>query len=355
VVKAVPGLAFALWAGSAWGAVAPLPETIGLKPYLYPAPAAFKDCLSFQEIPGKPGTYLVVQKAGELITYVPQTGKTALWLKISVNTQYEEGITSVAFHPDFETNGKYYALINPVSNGALPGLNYGHPGAYTEVLEEYTADANHEKDSGKAPKKVGEFCCKDGPGHNGQYIMFGKDRMLYVTVGDGNSDGRDTQTRTTLLGTVSRIDVDHADPGKNYAIPTDNPFYNDTDPKVRKEIWSYGWRQPYKLTTDAKTGDIWVGNVGGWNEDHVSLMKKGSNFGWPITEATTCFDNSKTMFQYTAPKADCNRAGITPLVRCGLLRGSYRTDPACSAPGRGRQGRREEGLPQDQIPDHPFV
>jgi hypothetical protein len=312
VVKAFSCIALGFWVGAAHSAIAPLPASIPLKPFGLPAPANFKECLSFQEIPGKPGTYLIVQKAGELISYVPATGKTAPWLKISVNTAYEEGITSVAFHPDFEKNGRYFTLSNPIGNASLPGLQWGKAGAYTEILEEWVADEKREKDSGKPAKKVGEFCCKDGPGHNGQYIMFGDDRMLYVSVGDGNSDGRETQTRQTLLGTISRIDVDKADAGRNYSIPSTNPFFNDTDPKVRKEIWSYGWRQPYKIHMDAKTKELWVGNVGGWNEDHVSIMKKGSNLGWPITEATVCFDNSKTMFQYTAPKADCNRAGITP-------------------------------------------
>ncbi len=312
MIKSAVATALVYWASLSPVAAGTLPEAIALKPYLKPAPAPFSDCISFQEIPGKPGNYLVVQKNGALISYDPKTGKTAPWLKISVNTQYEEGVTNIAFHPDFAVNGRYFILYNPVSNGALPGLNYGHPGKYTEILEEYAADANHEKDSGLPPKRVGEFCCKDGPGHNGQFTMFGKDRMLYVTIGDGNSDGRETQGRQSFLGTILRIDVDHADSGKHYAIPKDNPFYYDANPKVKKEIWSYGFRQPYKLTVDAKTGDLWVGNVGGWNEDHVSLIKRGANFGWPITEATQCFDNSRTMFDYTAPLAACDRTGITP-------------------------------------------
>ncbi|MDB5103146.1 MAG: Protein up-regulated by thyroid hormone-putative PQQ-dependent glucose dehydrogenase [Fibrobacteres bacterium] len=306
------GTALILLAGAAPAAAGTLPESIALKPYLKAAPVPFVDCMSFQEIPGKPGLYLVVQKNGALITYDPKTGNTAPWLKISVNTQYEEGVNAVAFHPDFEANGRYFILSNPKSNSTLPGLNYGHPGGYTEILEEYSADADHGKDSGKPPKPVGEFCCKDGPGHNGQFIRFGKDRMLYLTVGDGNSDGRETQTKRTFLGTVLRIDIDHADAGRNYAIPKDNPFFTDPDPKVKKEIWSYGFRQPYKLAVDALTGDLWVGNVGGWNEDHVSLIRKGANFGWPITESTVCFDNSRTMFDYTAPLAVCDRTGITP-------------------------------------------
>lgn len=283
-----------------------------LKPYMVAPAAPFKDCISFQEIPGKPGKFLITQKAGTLLYYDPATGASSVWGQLTPDTQYEEGVNTIVFHPGFVQNGRYFALYTPISNAGLPGLNYGHPGGFEQVLEEYTADATHTKASGQAPKQIMKICCQDGPGHSGMYAIFGNDGMLYITTGDGNSDGRDTQTRRTFLGTVSRIDIDHADAGKNYAIPKDNPFVNDGDPLVKKEIWSYGWRQPYKIMKDPLNGDLWIGNVGGWNEDHVSKVGKGLNFGWPITESTQCFDNSKTMFQYTAPLANCNRTGITP-------------------------------------------
>lgn len=306
------GFAMGLVIAAAAAAGAQLPESIAPKAWQSGSLVNFADAVSFQEIPGKPGRYLVIQKGGALLTYEPATGKTGSWLRRTVNSEYEEGVTAAAFHPDFATNSKYYLFYNPQSNGSLPDLNYGHPGRYTSILEERRADAARERDAGTAPVKMGEFCCKDGPGHNGQALLFGQDRMLYVTVGDGNSDGRDTQTRKTFLGTVLRIDVDRPDPGRNYGIPKDNPFYNDTDPAVKKEIWAYGFRQPYKLSLDPLNGDIWVGNVGGWNEDQIYRLRKGANFGWPITEGTVCFDNSKSMFQYTAPLPSCNRTGITP-------------------------------------------
>jgi glucose/arabinose dehydrogenase len=310
-------------------ALGTLPSTIALKPYQIKASAAFSDCVSFQEIPGKSGAFVVVQKNGSVLYYEPKTGKTSPWIKITVNTIYEEGLYTIAFHPDFEKNGRYFALYSPESNASVPGLNYGHPGQYREALVEYLADANHEKDSGLPSKLIAEFCCKDGPGHNGMFPIFGKDRFLYFSFGDGNSDGRETQSKKSFLGTISRIDVDHVDPGKNYAIPKDNPFINDPDPAVKKEIWAYGFRNNFNLSADALTGDIWVGNVGGWNEDHVSLVRKGNNFGWPITEASVCFDNSKSMFQYTAPLATCDRTGITPPtipVPHSLPRGNVNTN-----------------------------
>ena len=188
-------LSLVLVTASTWPALGALPDAIALKPYQTAASAAFKDCISFQEIPGKPGQFLVTQKNGVLINYNPSSGVTSTWAQISVSARSEEGSYTVAFHPDFQKNGRYFVLHNPMSDLTVPGLFYGHPGQFREVLEEYTADVTHEKDSGLPPKLVKEFCCKDGPGHNGMYAVFAKDGMLFLSIGDGNSDGRETQSR----------------------------------------------------------------------------------------------------------------------------------------------------------------
>lgn len=290
---------------------ADLPDGITLKPYLTPATTDFITPISFHEIPGKPGAFVVVQKNGKLIYYEPKTGRTLIWSAVPVCDRTEEGLYTIAFHPDFVKNGRYYAFYSPVGNFDAPPTNYGHPGKFVETLAEYLADAKREKDSGTPPRIIREFCCKDGPGHNGMYAVFGHDRKLYLSIGDGNSDGRETQTRQTLLGTVLRIDVDKPDPGRMYGIPPDNPFVNDPNPKVIKEIWAYGFRNSFKLAIDPLDGNLWVGNVGGWHEDHVSRIGKGDNFGWPITEGTVCFDAAKYS-TYKPPLPNCNRIGITP-------------------------------------------
>ncbi len=311
-ISAGLGGIFFLLAFSITPGLAALPDGVTLKPYLTPSSTNFSKVISFHEIPGKPGSFLVVEKEGRIVYYEPKTGKSWEWMQLPVFTKYEEGLYTIAFHPDFETNSRYFLYYNPPSNSTAKFLNYGHPSTYKQVLAEFKADAKHERDSGQPRKIIREFCCKDGPGHNGMYHVFGQDGMLYLAFGDGNSDGRHTQSRQTILGTVLRIDVDNPDPGLNYGIPKDNPFIDDPDPKVVKEIWAYGFRNNFKMAVDPHTGAIWVGNVGGWNEDHISLVKKGQNFGWPITEASECFDNSVTMFQYSAPLKNCNRTGITP-------------------------------------------
>jgi putative heme-binding domain-containing protein len=124
-------------------------------------------------------------------------------------------------------------------------------------------------------------------GHNGGDLHFGPDGMLYVSTGDAANpnppDPRNTgQDCSDLLSSVLRIDVDHKDPGKNYAVPKDNPFVGTTD--VKPEIWAYGFRNPWRMSFDRQTGDLWVGDVGWELWEMVHKVEKGGNYGWSITE-----------------------------------------------------------------------
>jgi putative heme-binding domain-containing protein len=127
-----------------------------------------------------------------------------------------------------------------------------------------------------------------GGGHNGGDLHFGPDGMLYITTGDAASpnppDPLNTgQDCSDLLSSVLRIDVDRKDPGRNYAVPPDNPFVGMKD--VRPEIWAYGFRNPWRMSFDRKTGDLWLGDVGWELWEMVHKIEKGGNYGWSIVEA----------------------------------------------------------------------
>jgi putative heme-binding domain-containing protein len=126
-----------------------------------------------------------------------------------------------------------------------------------------------------------------GGGHNGGDLHFGPDGMLYITTGDAASpnppDPLNTgQDCSDLLSSVLRIDVDRKDSGKNYAVPPDNPFVGMQD--VRPEIWAYGFRNPWRMSFDRKTGDLWLGDVGWELWEMVHKIEKGGNYGWSIME-----------------------------------------------------------------------
>lgn len=126
-------------------------------------------------------------------------------------------------------------------------------------------------------------------GHNGGCLKFGPDGYLYISTGDGGEafppDGKNSgQDMTTLLAKVLRIDVRKKENGKNYAVPSDNPFVKLEN--ARPETWCYGLRNPWKMSFDRATGDLWVGDVGWELWELVYRVNKGDNFGWSIVEGS---------------------------------------------------------------------
>ena len=130
----------------------------------------------------------------------------------------------------------------------------------------------------------------DSNGHNGAALGFGHDGMLYITSGDGTSDS-DTnvtgQKMDLLLAKVLRIDVDHPARGKTYSVPADNPFVGR--PGFRPETWAFGLRNPWRLSVDPLTGDIWVGNNGQDLWEQIYRVQKGDNYGWSVYEGSHPF------------------------------------------------------------------
>ena len=103
-----------------------------------------------------------------------------------------------------------------------------------------------------------------------------------------DSDAKLTgQTIDDLLAAVLRIDVDHPDPGRNYGVPKDNPFVDRKG--ARPELWAYGLRNPWRLSYDRESGQLWVGQNGQDLWEQVYLIKKGANYGWSITEGSHIF------------------------------------------------------------------
>jgi glucose/arabinose dehydrogenase len=186
----------------------------------------------------------------------------------------EEGLLSLAFHPNYALNRRVFVYWNDATSDAvlkefeaLPDGTGVIPGSEVELL--------------RIPKPF--------PQHNGSMLTFGPDGMLYLSVGDGGGAGdpfQNSQDLSTLLGTVLRLDVDQQGPGgEPYAIPANNPFVGV--PGARGEIWHYGLRNPWRGSFDALTGSLWIGDVGQGTREEVNYVAPGAsgvNFGWPCAE-----------------------------------------------------------------------
>ncbi|WP_414661099.1 PQQ-dependent sugar dehydrogenase [Horticoccus sp. 23ND18S-11] len=132
-------------------------------------------------------------------------------------------------------------------------------------------------------------------GHNGGNLQFGPDGYLYISTGDAGPaappDLYNTgQDLSDLLSSIVRIDVDQRDPGKAYRVPSDNPWFaapgSAATSAIRPELWAYGLRNPWKMSFDRATGNLWCGDIGWELWEMVHLITRGGNYGWSAYEAS---------------------------------------------------------------------
>jgi glucose/arabinose dehydrogenase len=203
----------------------------------------------------------------------------------------EQGLLGLAFHPRYDTNGRFF-------------VNYTDRAGDTHIAEFRATPGSDQADP--SSERLMLFVDQPFENHNGGGLAFGPDGLLYIALGDGGSGGdpfRNGQNLGTLLGKILRIDVDSGNP---YGVPPSNPFVATAG--ARPEIWAYGLRNPFRFSFDRGNGDMYIGDVGQSRREEVDVglasRRGGENYGWNITEGTLCFN----------PAAGCNITGITPPV-----------------------------------------
>lgn len=201
----------------------------------------------------------------------------------------EQGLLSMAFHPDYAQNGRFF-------------ISFTNRAGDSRVVE-YRVSSNADR-AEKSPVATILALDQPYPNHNGGLVLFGPDGKFYVGFGDGGSAGdpqENGQNRGTLLGKILRLDVDSGAP---YSIPADNPFVGQAG--AREEIWAYGLRNPWRFSFDRANGDLYIADVGQLNYEEVhaltaaALGRGGQNYGWDIMEGAHCFE----------PRINCNRTGL---------------------------------------------
>ncbi|MGH7607453.1 MAG: PQQ-dependent sugar dehydrogenase [Gemmatimonadales bacterium] len=264
--------------------------------------------------PGDSARLFVVEQAGRIRIIRHDTLLDTAFLDIrgKIGVGGEQGLLSVAFHPEYATNNRFYVYFTSTS-GDLRIVRY-FVSSNPNVADSLSADT------------VLAVAHPTNSNHNGGQLQFGPDGKLYAGLGDGGSGGdppNNAQNRHVLLGKLLRLDVDGA---TGYVIPPDNPFASDTS--AEPEIWALGLRNPWRFSFDRETGDLYIADVGqnAWEEvdavaANIEGAGKGLNFGWRIMEGLHCFN----------PAEGCDQTGLTlPVLEyphavgaCSSITGGY--------------------------------
>jgi glucose/arabinose dehydrogenase len=190
----------------------------------------------------------------------------------------EEGLLSIAFHPDYANNGYFFV--------------YYVNGSGNVEIDRYTRSANNPNLANANSRVPVLTVTHPNSNHNGGQLKFGPDGYLYAGIGDGggacddSGAGCNAQNNNLLLGKILRLDVDQLP----YTIPPDNPFVGPGAPL--DEIWAKGVRNPWRFTFDRLTDSLFIGDVGQGMREEVDLVSAGTpsgrNFGWKMMEGTLC-------------------------------------------------------------------
>jgi putative heme-binding domain-containing protein len=234
------------------------------------------------EVAALPGTdrLVVVEREGKLRSFRADDTTAAAELFGDL-AQFDPELTeafSLTFHPKFSEN-RFAYLLAIAKTRRQPNRENG-----TRIIRfQVTADPIPRLDLASGRVIITWL----QGGHNGGNLRFGPDGMLYFGAGDaGPAEPPDPfvtgQDLSDLLASISRIDVDRADPGLAYAIPRDNPFVGV--PQARGEVWAYGLRNPWRIAFDPQSGDLYAGDVGWQLWEMIQRIQRGGNYGWSLTE-----------------------------------------------------------------------
>ncbi len=258
---------------------------------------AFELPVGLVAAPDDSNRIFVVEQKGTVKVFEnsPEVSEAKIFLDIRdrvFSGHSEEGLLGLAFHPRFQDNGYFYVYHTAATASER-----------RSVVARYRISAHAHDRADPASETVILEVPQPYGNHNGGQLAFGPDGFLYIALGDGGSGGdphHHGQDRTTLLGSILRIDIDRTQGGKNYAVPHDNPFAGNTE-GFREEIFAYGLRNPWRFSFDPQTKRLWAGDVGQDRPmEEIDIIEKGKNYGWNIMEGTLCYN----------PPSGCKTEGL---------------------------------------------
>jgi len=233
------------------------------------------------------------------------------------NSDYSEaGLLGMAIHPNFQKNGKIYVAYSaPLgSDNTVAPAGYSHLNVVEEFVVSKSSKNRIDPNSGKRVHSL------PWPNfnHNGHWIGFGPDQMLYISTGDGGYKAEWTEKKANYnsqnldnyFGKILRIDVSQSTKSKPYRVPADNPMVKV--PQALPEIWAFGLRDPWRCSFDSKESkQLICGDVQEDSYESIKIIEKGKNMGWPIVEGQMrCFSWENPQVQ----KENCDKSAINPAV-----------------------------------------
>jgi glucose/arabinose dehydrogenase len=245
----------------------------------------------FLSAPGGDARLFIVERAGRIRVVENGSLLPAPFLDIEsrTSTDGERGLLSLAFHPQYASNGFFFIFYASLAGDI--------------VIERMQVAAGNRNAADPASGVVMLTIAHPAfSNHYGGLLSFGPDGFLYAGTGDGGGAGDpsgNAQDTNSLLGKLLRIDVGSAAP--TYAIPPGNPFAGQAG--RRGEIWAYGLRNPWRYAFDASANLLYIADVGQAQLEEVNIApvgQGGNNYGWNIMEGMQCFNS-----------ASCNQAGLT--------------------------------------------
>lgn len=235
----------------------------------------------------------VVEQEGRIKVFQNDSlvNSTETFLDIADQVLYggEQGLLGLAFHPNYTENGYLY-------------VDYTTDNPRRTVISRFSVSQNDPNSADPGSELVLLEVEQPFSNHNGGQLSFGPDGYLYVSFGDGGSGGDpqgNGQNRSTLLGSIIRIDVDNLDPEMNYGIPDDNPFVGNNN-GWREEIYAYGLRNVWRFSFDPETDKLWAADVGQNAYEEIDIIESGKNYGWNIMEGLHCYN----------PSSGCDETGL---------------------------------------------
>jgi glucose/arabinose dehydrogenase len=218
----------------------------------------------------------------------------------------EQGLLSVAFHPQFKTNGVF--IVDYTRSSKTPA-DVGDT-----VIARYRATPSADV-AVRSSEETLLVINQPQSNHNGGLVKFGPDGLLYIGMGDGGAGGDagaghapegNGQSLTTLLGKLLRIEVGPTGP---YTVPAGNP---NLGAGALREIWADGLRNPWRFSFDRATGDLYIGDVGQNAYEEIDYQPAGAtggaNYGWPVWEGNHSYRLGPTRTPDTKPVAEYSHA-----------------------------------------------